>query len=109
MSPSLPARWRFSRVIRMGVAVAAAGMAVLVFLKLPKSFATNKSYQRYAKEQLQEHPEGDFTIALKIFPDLKGPPPPLALERDIALADSIGVRAVAITIDPEGATLASLD
>jgi len=109
MSPSLPARWRFSRIVRMGVAAAAAGIAALILVEMPNAFETNRSYTRYAKEQLQEHPEGDFAIGLKIFPDLKGPPPPLALERDISLADSLDVDAVSMTINPEGATLASLD
>jgi NADH:ubiquinone oxidoreductase subunit K len=109
MSPSLPARWRFSRVIRMGVAAAAAAIAGLIIVLYPQGFKTNRSYAHYAKDQLQEHPEGDFTIGLKIFPDLKGPPPPLALERDGALADSLQIGAVAMTLTPEGARLASLD
>jgi len=109
MSPSLPARWRFSRVVRGGIALAAAGLAGLVLIEMPNAFATNRSYLRYAKDQLQEHPEGDFNIGLKIFPDLRGPPPPLALERDIALADSLDVDAVSMVIAPEGARLASLD
>lgn len=109
MSPSLPARWRFSRFVRAGVAVAAAAIAGLIILQIPKAFDTNRSYRHYAKDQLQEHPEGDFAIGLKIFPDLKGPPPPLAAERDNALADSLDVDAVSMTIDPKGATLASLD
>lgn len=109
MSPSLPARWRFSRVVRMGVAVSAAALAALVLVEMPNAFETNKSYTRYAKAQLQEHPDGDFDIGLKIFPDLKGPVPPLALQRDMALADSLDIDAVSITINPEGAKLASLD
>jgi hypothetical protein len=109
MSPSLPARWRFSRVVRMGVAAAAASMAGLVLVNMPNGFDAIRSYAQFSKDQLQEHPEGDFTIGLKIFPDLKGPPPPLALERDIALADSLDVQAVSMVINPEGATLASLD
>ncbi len=109
MSPSLPARWGFSRVIRMGVAAAAAVMAGLIIVLYPQGFKTNRSYAHYSKDQLQEHPEGDFTIGLKIFPNLKGPPPPLALERDIALADSLDITAVSMTINPEGARLASLD
>ena len=109
MSPSLPARWRFSRMVRMGVALAAASLAGLVLVNMPNGFDAIRSYAQYSKEQLQEHPEGDFTIGLKIFPDLKGPPPPLALERDIALADSLDIGAVSMVINPEGATLASLD
>ena len=109
MSPSLPARWRFSRLVRTGVALAAASIAGLILVEMPNAFETNRSYKRYAKQQLQEHPEGDFAIGLKVFPDLKGPPPPLALERDIALADSLDVDAISMTINPEGATLAALD
>lgn len=109
MSPSLPARWRFSRLVRTCVALAAAGMAGLILIEMPNAFATSRSYTRYANEQLQEHPDGDFAIGLKIFPDLRGPPPPIALERDVALADSLNVDAVSIVIDPEGARLASLD
>ena len=109
MSPSLPSRWRLGRFVRMGIASAAAFLAALVLIEMPNAFATAKSYERYANLQLQEHPEGDFDIGLKIFPDLRGPPPPLALERDIALADTLDVSAVLITIAPEGARLASLD
>lgn len=109
MSPSLPARWRFSRMVRAGIALSAAALAALVLVEMPNAFETNRSYLRYGREQLQEHPEGDFDIGLKIFPDLRGPPPPLALQRDIALADSLDIDAVSITIDPEGSRLASLD
>ncbi len=109
MSPSMPARWRLSRFVRGSIALTAAALAGLVLIEMPNAFATTKSYAKYAGEQLQEHPEGDFEIGLKIFPDLRGPPPPLALERDIALADSLDVDAVSITIAPEGARLASLD
>ncbi|MEO5587994.1 MAG: hypothetical protein ABIS03_00305, partial [Gemmatimonadaceae bacterium] len=109
LSPSLPARWRFSRIIRVGIGFAAAGVASLVLVLLPTAFATNRSYARYESQQLQEHPDGDFAIGLKIFPDLRGPPPPLSLERDISLADSLNVDAVSIVIRPEGASLASLD
>lgn len=109
MSPALPARWRFGRIVRAGIAASAAALAGLVLIEMPNAFATAKSYARYATHQLQEHPEGDFDIGLKILPDLRGPPPPLALLRDIALADTLDVDAVSITIAPEGARLASLD
>ena len=35
-------------------------------------------------ERLQERPAGDFDIGLKIFPDLDGPPPPVAIKNDLA-------------------------
>jgi len=108
-SPSLRARWRFSGMFRGGIAIAAAAIAGLILIEMPAAFATTQSYARYADDQLQEHPAGDFDVGLKIFPDLGGPPPPLALDRDIALVDSLDVDAVTIVINPEGARLASLD
>jgi hypothetical protein len=108
-SPSLPARWRMSGFVRVGIAAYVGGIAGLVLIEMPSAFETIRSYSRYAKEQLQEHPEGDFDLGLKILPDLKGPPPPLALEQDIKLVDSLSLDAVLIVIDAEGARLAALD
>lgn len=109
MSPSLPSRWGFGRAIRLGIAVSAAAIAGLVLIYMPDAFATAKSYVGYEDRKLQEHPEGDFDIGLKILPDLGGPPPPLSLQRDIELSDSLQLDVVAITLKPEGATLAALD
>jgi hypothetical protein len=108
-SPSLPARWRMSGLVRAVIAASVATLSALVLIEMPRAFDTIRSYQRFAKDQLQEHPEGDFDIGLKILPDLKGPPPPISLEQDTRLADSIGVDAVSIVIDAEGARLGSLD
>jgi hypothetical protein len=44
-----------------------------------------------------------------VFPYLDDAPPPLALRNDIALADSVGVGAIAVVIDPAGARPAALD
>jgi hypothetical protein len=96
-------------VIRAGIALSAAAIAGLILIEMPNAFQTTKSYARYAQDQLQEHPDGDFDIGLKVLPDLRGAPPPLALERDISLVDSLGVDAVSIVIDPEGAKLTPLD
>ena len=108
-SPSLPARWRMSGAVRGVIAASVAAMAGLVLIEMPSAFETVRSYRAYAKEQLQEHPEGDFELGLKIFPDLDGPPPPLALEQDVRLADSLGLDAVSIVVDARGARLSSLD
>jgi hypothetical protein len=109
MSPSIPSRWQVGRVLRTAIAVAAATLAGIVLIEMPNAFATAKSYAGYEKLKLQEHPEGDFDIGLKIFPDLGGPPPPLALQRDLELADSLDLKAISITLAPEGARLAALD
>ena len=108
-SPSLPARFRFTRMVRAALAVSAIAMAALVFLQLPNGIAAVRSYRSHAKDQLQEHPEGDFKIGLKIFPDLRSGPPPLALLNDLSLADTIGVNAISIVINPEAARGVALD
>ena len=109
MAPSTPSRWGLGRAVRVGIAVAASAIAGLVLIYMPDAFATAKSYVGYEDRKLQEHPEGDFDIGIKILPDLGGAPPPLSLQRDIELADSLQLSVVAITLKPEGARLAALD
>jgi hypothetical protein len=108
-SPSLPARFRFTRLVRAVLAISAIAMAALVFVELPGGLAAVRSYRSHSKDQLQEHPDGDFRIGLKVFPDLRNGPPPLALSSDLELADSMGVDAISIVIDPEGAKGVALD
>ncbi|MBA3403185.1 MAG: hypothetical protein H0U13_00670 [Gemmatimonadaceae bacterium] len=109
IAPALPARWKSSGYLRAAIAGSAAILAALVIIEMPNAFSTIGSYAHYEDDQLQEHPEGDFALGLKILPDLRGEPPPLALERDITLADSLDLDAVMLVIDPEGANLTSLD
>jgi hypothetical protein len=108
-SPSLPGRFRFTKLFRAVLAVSAIGMAALVIIELPGGLAAIRSYHAHAKDQLQEHPEGDFRIGLKIFPDLRNGPPPLALANDLQLADTMGVDAISVVIDPEAARGVALD
>jgi hypothetical protein len=108
-APSLPARWGFTRLARVALAGAAIAMTALVVVELPGAFAGIKSYAPHSKDQLQEHPEGDFKIGLKIFPDLRGGPPPLAITNDLALADTLDVDAISIVVDPEAARGVALD
>ena len=108
-SPSLPARFRFTKLVRAVLAISAISMAALVLVELPGGLAAIRSYRSHAKDQLQEHPDGDFRIGLKVFPDLRGGPPPLALTSDLELADTMGVDAISIVIDPEAARGPALD
>jgi hypothetical protein len=108
-APSLPARWGFTRLARVVLAGAAIALTALVVIELPGAFAGIKSYASHATDQLQEHPEGDFRIGLKIFPDLRSSPPPLAIENDLALADTLDVDALSVVVDPEAARGVALD
>ncbi|HEX3532604.1 MAG TPA: hypothetical protein VHT23_00175 [Gemmatimonadaceae bacterium] len=108
-APSLPARWGFTRLARVGLAGAAIAMTALVLVELPGAYEGIKSYAVHSKDQLQEHPEGDFRIGLKIFPDLRSGPPPLGIDYDLALADTLNVGAISIVVDPEAARGVPLD
>src|SRR3954466_2538882 len=108
-APSLPARWGFTRLARVALAGAAIALTALVVVMLPRAYDAVHSYSAYEHAQLQEHPEGDFRIGLKVFPDLRSGPPPLALTNDLALADTLGVDAIAVVIDPEAARGVALD
>ncbi|HEY6089039.1 MAG TPA: hypothetical protein VD771_04535 [Gemmatimonadaceae bacterium] len=108
-APSLPARWGFTRLARVALAGAAIAMTALVVVELPGAVAGIKSYAVHEKDQLQEHPDGDFRVGLKIFPDLRSGPPPLAITNDLALADTLDVDALSVVIDPEAARGVALD
>ena len=108
-APSLPARWGFTRLARVALAGAAIAMTALVLVEVPGAYAGIRSYASHAKDQLQEHPEGDFRIGLKIFPDLRSGPPPLSIKNDLALADTLGVSAISVVIEPEAARGIALD
>jgi hypothetical protein len=108
-APSLPARWTFTRFVRVGIAGAAIVMTALTVVEIPRAVAAVRSYATHANDQLQEHPEGDFRIGLKVFPDLRSGPPPLAIKNDLTLADSLDFNAIAVVIDPEGARGVALD
>ena len=108
LSPAFPARWRASKTVRALLALYAAAWAVLMAVQLPRGFVAVRGYERYRDQLLTERPAG-FEVGLKLFPDLEGPPPPMALRHDLALRDSLDTRVLALTIEPEGARLATLD
>lgn len=108
-SPSLPARFGFTKAVRFVLTISAIGMAALVLVYIPSGVDAIHSFRAHAKDHLQEHPDGDFRIGLKIFPDLRSGPPPLALTSDLELVDTLGVDAISIVINPEAAKGVALD
>jgi len=109
LAPITPSRRRFGTTIRVALATLAVAWVALIALQVPRSTRALASYDRYADDRLQERPEGDFVIGLKIFPPLHAGPPPLALRTDLDLADTLGVGALSVYLTPEGVTSRSLD
>lgn len=109
LAPAFPARYRASATVRLVLGALASLWAGLIIAKLWPGAAAIRSYDRYVDTRLRERPEGDFAIGVKIFPDLHQGPPPLAVREDLALADTIAVDAVSITLEPDALTNATLD
>ena len=109
LAPAYPARYRISATVRGTLAVLAMAYAVLFVAELPSAVVAVRSYGPYALERLQERPQGDFAIGLRLFPALGAAPPPLAIRSDLALVDSVDVGAISVVIDPAGARLVALD
>ncbi|HEX5437654.1 MAG TPA: hypothetical protein VFW98_10880 [Gemmatimonadaceae bacterium] len=105
-----------TRLRRLPGALAGSGMAalaalwtVLLVLSLSPARRAVHSYDRYAAARLQERPDSDFTVGLKVLPTLHGAPVPLAIQSDLALADSLGAGMLSVYIAPAGATGFALD
>src|SRR4051812_29997849 len=109
VSPAFPALRRTTAMIRAAIATAAFVFVCLMgVLGGGAAAKSTVSLRKYAGEQLHERPAGDFRIGLKILPDVGSPPSNAAVANDLALADSIGVGAIAIVIAP-GATKLAID
>jgi hypothetical protein len=109
LAPATPSRRRFGTTVRVGLATLAVAWTALIALQVPRSTRALASYDRYADDRLQERPEGDFVIGVKIFPALRAGAPPLALRTDLDLADTLAVGALSVYLAPEAATSRSLD
>lgn len=109
VAPATPGRPGMGTLLRTAVAALAAAWGTLMAIDIPASTRAVLSYERYAGERLQERPDSDFAIGVKIFPTLHQGPPPLSIQSDLALADTVDAEALAIYVTPEGAGAATLD
>ena len=110
-APAFPALRPSAATFRFGLALVAFAWIAIIFSQVPPAFESVRSYETHdvQTERLQERPAGDFDIGLKLFPDLDGGPPPSTIKNDLALADSLGVTVVSVTLIPERMDKAALD
>jgi hypothetical protein len=111
IAPAFPALRRTTATFRLALAIIAGGWVIIFMTQLTPAIEAVNSYRIHdpRTEKLQERPEGDFEIGLKLFPDLEGPPPPVAIRNDLALADTLEVSVVNVVIVPEEMDRAALD
>ncbi len=108
-SPALPSRSRLKIALRTLLAAGVTLAAAIVLVELPAAAEAISSYQRYRGDVMTERRDGDFEFGMKVFPDVRGAPPPIAISNDLGLVDSLNVGAVSIVVDPEGARGKALD
>jgi hypothetical protein len=109
VAPASPGRRGPGTVLRTALAALAAAWGTLVLVDVPSAIRAVGSYRRYATVRLQERPDSDFTIGVKIFPTLSSAPPTLSIQSDLALADTVRAEALSIYLAPAGTTNATLD
>lgn len=107
--PAYPARWRLTRATRAVISGAAAFVAGVTALELPRATAAIASYTPYRTDRLSERPNGDLSVGLAMLTHLTGPPSALAVRNDGPLLDSVDVDAVHVRLRPGGLALLALD
>jgi hypothetical protein len=110
ISPAFPALRRTTAAFRAFVSTLAVVWVVLfvVLGVIQTAFPSNASLRQHASDQIHERPAGDFRVGLKVFPDIAAVPSGAVVANDLALIDSLGVRAVEVVIAP-GATKLAMD
>jgi hypothetical protein len=96
-------------VLRTAVAVLAGTWATIIILDVPTATSAVRGYAKYTNQRLTERADSDFAVGLKIFPTLTSGPPPLAIDYDLHLADTVGAQALSVYLSPKGTSNASLD
>jgi hypothetical protein len=77
---------------------------ILFVAAYPGAFHAAASFAPFARDRLQERPSGEMTVGLRILPPVSSVPPAALVREDLALADSLRARAVALVIEPAAAT-----
>lgn len=109
IAPAFPALRRTTAAFRAFVAVdATVWIIALLVWGLSAAKQAGDALADHLDDRLRERPAGDFHVGLKVLPDIKSEPSPVAMEKDMQLAATLGVRAIGVVVVP-GAPDSSLD
>lgn len=109
LAPALPAHWRITALGRVGLGTLAMIVTGLVLIEIPDARAAVGSYSRYSGQQLQERPEGDFDIGIKVLPSITASPPAHAMNSDTAMLRLLEADAISVVVRPEGIRADAMD
>jgi hypothetical protein len=107
VSPAFPALRGLTAVFRFFMALIGLSWVVLIIvLGTPRAVVQLRNYHAHRRDQLRERPDGDFSVGLKILPDVANPPAPPAIRSDSALLDVMDVDAIEVVVAPGASRLA---
>jgi hypothetical protein len=109
VSPAFPALRGLTATFRLIMSsIALMWLVFIIALGAPRAIVQLRNYHAHRRDQLRERPDGDFSIGLKILPDIANPPAPPAVRNDSALLDLMDVDAIEVVVAP-GATRLAID
>jgi hypothetical protein len=109
IAPAFPALRRTTAAFRAFVATDATLWIIgLLVWGLSASKQAGDALRDHLDDRLRERPAGDFRVGLKVLPDMASEPSDAAVEKDMELAASLGLRAIGIVVVP-GIPDSSLD
>lgn len=101
IAPAFPALRRATAGFRALMAtLATMWVGALGALGYFAAAAAGDALADHREDRLRERPLGDFRVGLKVLPDLASQPSPVAFEKDLQLAATLGVRAIAVVVVP---------
>ncbi|MEP6765616.1 MAG: hypothetical protein ABJB66_14975 [Gemmatimonadaceae bacterium] len=109
IAPAFPARWKVSAGVRALLTIAATALTALLLTEWPRGVGAVRSYDSAIGLRMQERPEGDFAIGLRLFSTLNGPPPARLVIADTKLSDTLHATTVLVVLNERATRATYLD
>lgn len=109
LAPAAPARTSATRAARTLLVTGCACTVGVTALEVPQAVHTLMAASALNTIAPDSGTRGELAVGLRVFGTLSGPPSGVTARRDMALADSLGLTALHVELQPSAATAAVLD
>jgi hypothetical protein len=109
LTPIVPSRRRVGRLITWSIATLSVAGTLMYATEYPRAVRALDGFAPLAFERLQERPQGDFALGVRLLPELGGAPSPVALRNDLALVDTLNADVIEVWVTPSGTRGTALD
>lgn len=107
--PLTPARRKLTRIGRGLLAAGCTALLIGVTVGAPRAHDLLRVDETAETTVIEPGARGALAIGISLFGPLSGPPAGTAVRQDLALADSLGVTAVLVTLQSAGTGAGTLD